>query len=97
MNKETYWTGLISALDKMIEANNFLFDGAVSIALSGELKDWSDTVPVGEVHTFEFDLLKNSQDSNIRMMIDMMEQIQDMYDRICNLNGIEIERGNSEE
>jgi hypothetical protein len=97
MNKITYRAGLISALDKMIEANNCLFDGAVSIALSGELKDWSDTVPVGEVHTFEFDLLKNSQDSNVRMMIDMMEQIQEMYDRICNLNGIEMERGNSEE
>lgn len=89
MDKETYRAGLISALEKMIEASNCLFDGAVSIALAGELKEWSDSVPVGEVHTFEFDLLKNCQDNNIRMIVELMEKIEELYDRICNLNGIE--------
>ena len=38
--------------------NNSLFDGAVSILLRGELKNWSDSVPEGEVHTFEFPVIK---------------------------------------
>lgn len=97
MSKEAYRTGLISALEKMIEASNCLFDGAVSIALSGELKEWSDSVPEGEVHTFEFDLLKNSQDGNIRLIVELMEKIEEHYERICNLNGIEVEKGNSGE
>lgn len=89
MNHNTYEKGILEALNKLIEANHAIFDGAVSIALHGELKEWSDAVPEGETHTFEFALLKQSDDPNIKLLIALMEEIESMYDAICTLNGID--------
>lgn len=87
--QDSYEKGIIEALNKLIEANNAIFDGAVGIALHGELKEWSDSVPEGETHTFEFSLIKQSEDPNIKLLIALMEEIESMYHTICSLNGID--------
>ena len=87
--QDSYEKGIIEALNKLIEANNAIFDGAVGIALHGELKEWSDTVPDGETHTFDFALIKQSEDPNIKLLIALMEEIESMYHTICSLNGID--------
>jgi len=88
-HQDSYEKGIIEALNKLIEANNAIFDGAVGIALHGELKEWSDGVPDGETHTFEFALIKQSEDPNIKLLIALMEEIESMYHTICSLNGID--------
>lgn len=91
MSNEFYKAGIREALEKLIEANNSLFDGAVSILLRGELKNWSDSVPEGEVHTFEFPVIKNAEDGNVQMLVELMETIEAIYEKLCNVNGIEKE------
>lgn len=89
----TYHTAVINALDKLIEANMGVMEGALSIALQGPLKEWSNEVPEGEEHAFTFDAMSKIEDDNVQMLIALMEQIQGVYDCLCVVNDIEADTG----
>ena len=59
--------------------------------MQGELKEWNDTVPIGEVHEFDFMLFKNSADTNILLLVKLMEAVDSTFESIKNINAIEIE------
>jgi len=40
---------------------------------------------------FDFELFKNSDDTNIQLPVKLMEKVNETYHSIKNLNGIEIE------
>lgn len=59
--------------------------------MQGEMKDWNDEVPIGEVHNFEYELFKNSTDTNIQMLVNVIEMVDQTYYSLKNINGIEME------
>lgn len=89
----TYHTAVINALDKLIEANMGVMEGALNIALQGPLKEWSNGVPEGEEHAFTFDAMSKIEDDNVQMLIAPMEQIHGVYDCLCVMNDIEADTG----
>jgi hypothetical protein len=46
---------------------------------------------VGEVHQFDFELFRNSDDTNIQLLVKLIEKVDETYHTIKNLNGIELE------
>lgn len=75
----------------MVEVNERIYDSLIYIETQGELKEWNDSVPVGEVHQFDFELFRNSDDTNIQLLVKLIEKIDETYHTIKNLNGIEME------
>ena len=51
MSPEPYKQSLSDAVAKLMDIRELLFDVTFQVAITNELKDWSDTVDVGEVHT----------------------------------------------
>jgi len=91
MQTPNYKESLADAMKTLIEVNERLYDSLLYIEMQGELKEWNDTVPIGEVHQFDFELFKNSDDTNIQLLVKLMEKVDETYNSIKNLNGIEIE------
>ena len=58
--------------------------------MQGELKEFNDSVPIGEVHQFEFDVFKNCDDTNIQLLVKLIENIGETFETIKNINSIEI-------
>lgn len=88
-----YHNAVLTALDKLIEANLGVMEGALGIALQGPLKEWSNGIPEGEEHAFTFEAISKIEDDNVQMLIALMEQIQGVYDCLCVLNDIEADTG----
>lgn len=91
MQSPHYKENLKEALKNLIQVNESIFSSLIDISMQGELKEWNDSVPIGEVHNFDFALFKNSDDTNIQLLVKIMEHVNDTFHTIKNINSIEME------
>jgi hypothetical protein len=91
MQTEFYRDSLKDALKNLVEVNSMIYNSLIPLAMTGELKDWSNSVPIGEVHNFAFDLFRNCEDTNIQHLVKLIETVDATYNTIKNLNAIEME------
>ena len=97
MQSEQYKNSLKEALKNLVKVNESIFDSLVFIETQGELKEWNSSVPIGEEHHFEFELFKNSVDTNVQLLVKLMESVDETYQSIKNINSIVIEEEEEEE
>ena len=91
MQNKHYKENIKEALLNLVKVNWSIYDSIVSIAMQGELKEFNDAVPIGEVHQFDFDVFKNCDDTNIQMLVKIIEDVDAVYERMKNINGIEMD------
>ena len=91
MQSENYRDSLREALKNLFEVNGIIYNSLIPIAMTGELKEWNDSVPIGEEHNFPFDLFRNCADTNIQLLVKLIEQVDETYQTIKNVNAIEME------
>lgn len=89
MDNELYRENLKAALNDLIDVNNKIFSSIIHIAMQGELKEFNDSVPIGETHEFSFELFKNCSDVNIQLLINLMEKVDETFDSIANINNLD--------
>jgi len=63
----------------LVEVNQRIYDSLIYIERQSELKEWNDSVPIGEVHQFDFELFKNSDDTNIQLLVKLIEKVDETY------------------
>lgn len=90
MQTTHYRENLKEALKNLIKVNESLWDCIFPLSMQGELKEWNDLVPIGEIHQFDFELFKNSDDTNIQLLVKLMETVNATYESIKNINGIDL-------
>ena len=94
MQTDSYKENLKEALKNLIRVNESIFNSLVDISMQGDLKDWNDTVPIGEIHQFDFELFKNSGDTNIQLLVELIETVDTTFETIKNINSIQLEEEN---
>lgn len=90
MQNEIYRHRVFEAVQAMNAFEPDLFDVILNVALSGELKEWSDSVPIGEAHTFHNDLLEACDDINIQIAVKVWNNLKEAIRLMCNLNGFQM-------
>jgi hypothetical protein len=88
MQTDNYKDNLKSALENLIKVNESIFNSIIEISMQGDLKEWNNTVPIGETHQFDFELFKNSDDTNIQMLAKLIETVDETFESIKNINNI---------
>ena len=96
MQSEGYKECLKDALENLKTANGNIYNCMIQVLMQGEMKEWNDQVPIGEVHSFDYELFKNSTDTNIQLLVKVIETVDDTYNSIKNINGIEMEEEGEE-
>jgi|GEM_PF-1610375 len=79
MQSEYYRETLEDALKNLVEVNSKIYDSIIPIAMTGELNEWNRSVPIGETHYFDFELFKNCADTNIQLLVQLIEKVEDTY------------------
>jgi hypothetical protein len=92
MQPNNYKENLRDALQNLIKVNQSIFDSLISISMQGDLKEWSDSVPIGEIHQFDFTLFKNSDDVNIQLLVKLIETVDETFESIKNINSISLDQ-----
>ena len=96
MQSENYKANLEEVLKILLRFNRNIYCSLIAILMQGELKEWNNAVPIGEVHNFDFNIFKNSSDTNIKLLVKLMEKVDETFESIKNLNSIEIDEEESE-
>ncbi|MEJ7821358.1 MAG: hypothetical protein WKF85_03495 [Chitinophagaceae bacterium] len=91
MQKDNYKDNLKEALRNLIEVNKSIFQSLIDVSMQGELKDFNDSVPIGEVHEFSLELFRNSCDTNIQLLVGLMQKVEETFESLRNLNSIVLE------
>lgn len=90
MQTDNYRENLKEALENLISVNKSIYDSILPIAMQGELKEFNDSVPIGEVHNFDFDVFKNCDDTNIQLLVKLIENVEETFQSIKNINSINL-------
>ena len=69
---------------------------SVTISMIGELKQQNDSVPVGEIYNFDFYLFKSCEDINVQLLVKLIENVEETYQAISDVNAIEMEEEDGE-
>ena len=93
MQTNNYQETIKEALQTLIGVNDSIYNSIVNISMQGELKEFNDAVPIGETHQLDFEIFKISSDTNIQLLIQLMSKVEEAFDSLANINGIEIEEG----
>ena len=88
MQTDSYKDNLKSALENLIKVNESIFNSLIDISMQGDLKEWNNTVPIGETHQLDFELFKNSDDTNIQMLVKLIETEDETFESFRNINSI---------
>ena len=91
MQNEFYKENIKEALKNLILVNESIYSSLIDISMQGDLKEWNKGVPLGEVHNFDFELFKNSDDTNIQLLVKIIEHVDATFHSMKNLNSIEID------
>ena len=91
MSPEPYKQSLSDAVAKLMDIRELLFDVTFQVAITNELKDWSDTVDVGEVHTISKELLESCDDTNVQLLTQLLTHVEKTCESLLNLNNLELE------
>ncbi len=91
MQSENYRETIKDALKNLVAVNGQIFNSIVPVAMLGELKDWNDSVPVGEEYQFSFDLFKNCEDTNIQLLVKLVEKVEETFQTMVYINNINLD------
>jgi hypothetical protein len=91
MQTEYYKDSLKDALKNLNRVNESIYKSLIPIAMTGELKEWSKSVPIGETHEFNFELFKNCDDTNIQLLVKLIDNVDEIFESIKNINSIQLD------
>jgi len=91
MQPDNYKENLKEALKNLIKVNESIFNSLIDISMQGDLKEWNNAVPIGETHQFDFELFKNSGDTNIQLLVKLIENVDETFETIKNINSIQLD------
>jgi hypothetical protein len=88
MQQEYYQQVVADAANKLVDIREVVFNAIFQLAMAGELKEWSDAVGVGDSFTFTKDIFEGCDDANIQLLTNLLTQIENTCDSLCNLNNL---------
>jgi hypothetical protein len=91
MQTEYYKDSLKDALKNLNRVNESIYNSLIPIAMTGELKEWNKSVPIGETHQFNFELFKGCDDANIQLLVKLIDNVDEIYESIKNINSISLD------
>lgn len=89
MQTDYYRETLTETVTGLVNVRQQIFDLLFQLAITGELKEWADSVPVGEFHTFTKEIFEGCSDANMHLLVKLLNQVETTADSICNLNNID--------
>jgi hypothetical protein len=75
----TYRDALLETSLKLKYFIDRLHIGIFQIAMTGELKEWSDMVPIGESHQVSMEAFEGCNDDNVSSMVRLLKIVDKKY------------------
>jgi hypothetical protein len=83
-----YQDQLLQTVDKLFELRHDVFTQVINLSMTGDMKEIDDAFEVGDEFQFELESFEDNSDTNVNLLVNLVKQIQEVHDSICNLNSI---------
>ena len=90
MDPNEYKESLLQATTALVNIREQLFNAVFQVAITGEMKEWSDTIAVGEQVTFSKEMFEGCGDANVQLLTHLLNNVEQTCDSLLNLNNIEL-------
>ncbi|MCX2575067.1 hypothetical protein [Pedobacter sandarakinus] len=71
-----YQTNIFETVEILNETKHKLIQKVFDLAITGELKEWSDTIDVGEHFFFTRELFESLEDNRIKMIVALIDHLE---------------------
>ena len=88
---EPYRERLIETYKYLLDVHSETMNHIVNLAMAGELKEIDESFEAGDIFQFDIDHFKDTNDTNLNMLIDFHENLNDMMVSIGNINALKEE------
>jgi len=88
---DPYKESLSAAVTRLIEIREQIYDTTFQVAITGELKEWSDTIEEGDSYTISKEVFGGCSDENVRLLVRLMTAVEKTCDSLLNFNNLEVE------
>ena len=89
MQSDSYKQYLKNALTHLASAQEDIFTSIINLSMEDDLKEWNETIELGESFQFDIELFKRSNDINIQMLTNLIETIDVTCEKIKKINNID--------
>ena len=91
MESSEYKENLQQAAATLVAMREQLFHTVFQVAITGELKEWSDSIDVGEQITFSKEMFEGCEDANVQLLTHLLTRMEQTCDSLLNLNNLRLE------
>ncbi|HEU4609423.1 MAG TPA: hypothetical protein VFS31_15005 [Chitinophagaceae bacterium] len=88
--QQTYKEALVTALKSLDEAQGYILEGAVNIAMVGPYKELGRLHEPGEVLDINADMLRDTGDQNIDLILELADALEAVKEKISNINALNL-------
>lgn len=85
-----YSENVATTASTLREMRETLFRDIFSIVMSGEMKEWNDSVKIGESFEFDKRLFEACDDYNVQLLTKLLTEIENTYDSLVNINNLKL-------
>lgn len=85
-----YSENISEAAITLREMRENLFREIFFIVMSGEMKEWNDSVKIGESFEFDKRLFEACDDYNVQLLTRLLTEIENTYDSLVNINNLKL-------
>ncbi|MBX3164112.1 MAG: hypothetical protein KF900_06485 [Bacteroidetes bacterium] len=89
MQSENYRENLEDALRNLLNVYDSIYASIVNVVMQGELKEWNDIIEIGEEYNISYELLKSCDDTNVLLLVELLDKIETTLETLKNINGME--------
>jgi len=90
MEPPEYKESLEQAAAALVGIREQLFNIIFQVAITGELREWADSVEIGEQFTFSKEMFTGCGDANIQLLTQLLTSVEQTCDSLLNLNNLHL-------
>ena len=83
-----YRANLINTYKYLETIETEILTHTINMAMTGDLQDINETFEDGEIYSFNVEQLKGSNDVNVKKLINLYMQIEELISSLKNVNNI---------
>lgn len=86
-----YKESLSAAIALLIEVREQINEATFHVAVTGELKEWSDTMEEGDEIVMPKEVLEACADANVQLLVRLLTAVEKTCDSLVDINNLEDE------
>lgn len=85
---EPYREKILLTYQFLLKTHEELLTRTINVGMLGELAEVNKVFAVGDIYNFDIEQFRGTKDTNLNMLIDFFDSLEDLMNSLANINSI---------